>query len=97
MRLRSGGHRRRKEAAAVISGLKKEALNTLLFSTENGGRRAQAQRDHMEAKEPWLRQLTLVKNPSVRLLLGDNLGQNGNLPNTNIKERDHCKQKAPRI
>ena len=55
------------EEEAVISGLKKEALNTLLFSTENGGRRAPAQRDHMEAKEPWLRQLTLVKNPSVQL------------------------------
>ena len=49
MRLRSGGHFR-SEMEAVISGLKKEALNTLLFSTENGGGRhaAAPQRDHVE-------------------------------------------------
>ena len=62
------------EEEAVISGLKKEALNTLLFSTENSGRRAQAQRDHMEAKEPWLRQLTLVKKSVCAAFIWGQLG-----------------------
>ena len=53
MRLRSGGHFR-SEMEAVISGLKKEALNTLLFSTENGGRRAAPQRDHVEGRSDGL-------------------------------------------